>query len=55
MASEELEDLLNLCDRIAVMAGGRITGIVDPQSTSIEEIGLLMAGGTATTAAREAI
>ena len=55
LASEELEDLLNLCDRIAVMAGGRITGIVDPQSTSIEEIGLLMAGGTATAAAREAI
>ena len=46
LASEELEDLLNLSDRIAVMSGGRITGIVDPQSTSIEEIGLLMAGGT---------
>jgi len=55
LASEELEDLLNLCDRIAVMAGGRITGIVDPLHSSIEDIGLLMAGGTATAAAREAI
>jgi ABC-type uncharacterized transport system ATPase subunit len=44
LASEELEDLLNLSDRIAVMSGGRITGIVDPQTTTIEEIGLLMSG-----------
>ena len=44
LASEELEDLLNLSDRIAVISGGKITGIVDPRSTSIEEIGLLMAG-----------
>lgn len=45
LASEELEDLLNLSDRIAVICGGKITGIVDPNSTSIEEIGLLMADG----------
>lgn len=44
LASEELEDLLNLSDRIAVISGGRITGVVDPENTSIEEIGLLMAG-----------
>lgn len=43
LASEELEDLLNLSDRIAVICGGKITGIVDPNSTSVEEIGLLMA------------
>lgn len=45
LASEELEDLLNLSDRIAVISTGRITGVVDPETTSIEEIGLLMAGG----------
>ncbi|SLN70686.1 Galactose/methyl galactoside import ATP-binding protein MglA [Roseovarius albus] len=45
LASEELEDLLNLSDRIAVMSGGKITGIVDPLTTTVEEIGLLMAGG----------
>ena len=44
LASEELEDLLNLSDRIAVISGGRITGVVDPEHTSIEEIGLLMVG-----------
>lgn len=44
LASEELEDLLNLSDRIAVMSGGKIAGFVDPQTTSVEEIGLLMAG-----------
>ncbi len=47
LASEELEDLLNLSDRILVMSGGRITGVVDPESTTIEEIGFLMAGGNA--------
>lgn len=45
LASEELEDLFNLSDRIAVISGGRITGMVDPATTSTEEIGLLMAGG----------
>ncbi len=45
LASEELDDLLNLSDRIAVMSGGRITGVVEPENTSVEEIGLLMAGG----------
>lgn len=44
LASEELEDLLNLSDRIAVISNGRITGVVYPENTSIEEIGLLMAG-----------
>ncbi|MDA1287023.1 MAG: ABC transporter ATP-binding protein [Proteobacteria bacterium] len=51
LASEELEDLLNLCDRIAVISAGRITGLVDPQTTTVEEIGLLMAGGAAGAAA----
>ena len=45
LASEELEDLLNLSDRILVIHEGRITGVVDPNSTTIEEIGFLMAGG----------
>lgn len=51
LASEELEDLLNLSDRIIVISGGRITGEVNPQNTSVEEIGLLMAGGKAEDAA----
>ena len=44
LASEELEDLINMCDRIAVISEGEIKGTVDAQSTSIQEIGLLMAG-----------
>ncbi|PIP00030.1 ABC transporter ATP-binding protein [Pleomorphomonas carboxyditropha] len=44
LASSELEDLLNLSDRIGVMFQGRLMGIVDARSTSIEEIGLMMAG-----------
>lgn len=44
LASSELEDLLNLSDRIGVMFQGRLMGIVDANSTSIEDIGLMMAG-----------
>ena len=44
LASEELEDLLNICDRIAVISDGKIKGTVDAQSTNIQEIGMLMAG-----------
>ena len=44
LISEELEELLNLSDRIAVMFHGEIMGIVETASTNIEAIGLLMGG-----------
>ena len=44
LISAELDELLNLADRIAVMFEGRVMGIVDAAKTSVEEIGLLMAG-----------
>ncbi|MBL8583937.1 MAG: ABC transporter ATP-binding protein [Rhizobiaceae bacterium] len=44
LASEELSDLFNLADRIAVMFKGEIVGIVDPRAASVEEIGMMMAG-----------
>jgi len=44
LASEDLEDLFNLADRIAVMSEGRIVGIVDPATASLAEVGLMMAG-----------
>lgn len=44
LASSELDDLINLSDRIAVMFQGRLMGIVDAATTSIEELGLMMAG-----------
>jgi ABC-type uncharacterized transport system ATPase subunit len=47
MISEDLDEVRDMADRIAVMCGGRITGIVDPRQASIEEIGVLMMGGVA--------
>ncbi|MDD4715307.1 MAG: ABC transporter ATP-binding protein [Oscillospiraceae bacterium] len=41
---EDLDVLLQLCDRLMVIHGGRIMGIVDPLTTSKEEVGLLMLG-----------
>lgn len=38
MISSELPEILKLSDRIAVMCEGRLTGIVDGQSTTQEEI-----------------
>lgn len=43
---EDLDVLLELCDRIMVINSGRITGIVDSKSTTKEEIGLLMTKST---------
>ncbi len=39
---EDLDVLLELCDRIMVICAGKITGIVDGRSATKEEIGLLM-------------
>ncbi len=47
--SEELEELLNISDRIAVMFQGEIMGIVQTASTDVESIGLLMGGQRTTT------
>ncbi len=45
LVSSELDEVLGLADRIAVMYRGRILGIVSPD-TPREQIGLLMAGIT---------
>ena len=42
---EDLDVLLELCDRILVIGSGCITGIVDARTTTKEEIGLLMTKG----------
>ncbi len=44
LISEDLDELLKLSDRIAVMFRGRLIGYVDPRHTSREEIGLMMSG-----------
>lgn len=39
---EDLDVLLQLCDRIVVMCSGKITGVLDARKATKEEIGLLM-------------
>lgn len=39
---EDLDVLLELCDRILVLCGGKVSGIVDARTATKEEIGLLM-------------
>ncbi|MEQ2526546.1 ABC transporter ATP-binding protein [Robertmurraya yapensis] len=45
LVSFELDEVMNLSDRIAVIYEGKIVAIVDPKETSEQELGLLMAGG----------
>ena len=44
LISEELEELLALSDRIAVIFDGQIMGIIDAGQADIDEIGLMMTG-----------
>ncbi|MEW6621519.1 MAG: ABC transporter ATP-binding protein [Bacillota bacterium] len=44
LISTELDEILCLSDRIAVLYEGQIMGIVKPEEVSIEQIGLMMAG-----------
>jgi len=44
LISEDLDELLKICDRIAVMFRGRVVGYADPQATTREQIGLMMSG-----------
>jgi simple sugar transport system ATP-binding protein len=39
---EDLDVLLELCDKILVLCGGKLSGIVDARSTSKNEVGLMM-------------
>ena len=45
LVSAELEEVTALADRLLVMRKGKVVGEVDPKTTSIEEIGLMMTGG----------
>ena len=44
LISFELDEILNLCDRIAAISKGEIVGIVDGELTDEREIGAMMAG-----------
>jgi simple sugar transport system ATP-binding protein len=45
LLSEDLDEILTLADRIAVVYEGRIVGEMARAEANVEEIGLLMAGG----------
>ena len=40
--AEDLDMLLEFCDRIMVLCDGKVTGIVDARKTTKEEVGRLM-------------
>ena len=44
LISFELDEVMNVSDRIAVIYDGEIVDIVDPETTTEQELGLLMAG-----------
>ncbi|HOD73438.1 MAG TPA: heme ABC transporter ATP-binding protein, partial [Candidatus Bipolaricaulis anaerobius] len=44
LVSEDLEEIVSLADRIAVMFRGEIMGIVEASEAELGEIGLMMAG-----------
>ncbi len=44
LISEDLEELIALCDRIAVIYEGQLMGIVTPRDADPEMLGLMMAG-----------
>ena len=45
VVSEELDELFTICDRIAVIAGGRLSQALETTQLTREGIGTLMAGG----------
>jgi len=50
LVSVELDEILALSDRVAVMYEGRIMGVLEGDAITKETLGLLMAGGTIETA-----
>jgi simple sugar transport system ATP-binding protein len=44
LISEDLDEIRNLSDRIAVIFEGQIMGIVDSKEATVEQLGLMMAG-----------
>jgi len=47
LVSLELDEVINLSDRIAVIYEGKIVKLLDAKDADVNEIGLLMAGGKA--------
>lgn len=54
LISFELDEIINVSDKIAVIFEGSIVAIVDPKETTEQELGLLMAGSTQQEVGKEA-
>ncbi len=44
LISEDLDEIMDISDRIAVIYRGEIVGVVETEKASVEEIGMMMAG-----------
>jgi general nucleoside transport system ATP-binding protein len=44
LVSEDLEEVLNLSDRIAVIFAGQLMGVLSRDEASVHNVGLMMAG-----------
>ena len=47
IVSEDLDEIMTICDRVLVMYEGQIIGSADPRVNSREDIGMMMAGCSA--------
>jgi len=47
LISEDLDEIMALSDRIAIIYGGRIVGLLDRKDAKVETVGAYMAGGAA--------
>ncbi|WP_018131325.1 ABC transporter ATP-binding protein [Effusibacillus pohliae] len=54
LVSFELDEIMSLSDRIAVIYEGRIVAVVKPEEVDDQQLGLLMSGATAQQAGKEA-
>jgi ABC-type uncharacterized transport system ATPase subunit len=55
IVSEEIEEIFEICDNIQVMFRGQLSPSAQVQTTSIDDVGLAMAGDFAALAGREAV
>jgi simple sugar transport system ATP-binding protein len=45
LISEDLEEIMQLSDRIAIIFEGEIKGILDREHADLDRIGIMMSGG----------